>query len=108
MERPDNYPRAEGQALDALVANMGITRLAHEDDAALRRRAVDYIRQPQVFRPVGRRQRAAIWLSVHGMPTFAHWLYAGYWWRTSEPRFVGEMPPRWVMERNCDGGFSYP
>lgn len=108
MERPNDYPRAEGQALDALAANMGLTRLAGEDDAAMRRRVVDYIRQPQQYLPVGRRQRVAIWLSQHGMPTFAHWLYRGYYMRRTEPRFVGEFLPRWVSELNIDGSFTYP
>lgn len=124
MERPNDYPRAEGPALDALAANMAITRLriackdtgepvcdhvdCVESDAEMRKRVVDSIRQPQQFLPVGRRQRVAIWLSQHGMPTFAHWTYRGYWWRSTAPRFVGELPPRWVNERDVDGGFSWP
>lgn len=108
MGYPSKYPSADGPALDALAANMGIARRAGEDDAAMRERVVAYIREPVVWRPIGRRQATAIWLARHGMPTFAEWLCAGYWWRISERRFVGEMPPRWVMERNLDGGFSWP
>lgn len=108
MDYPSKYPRAEGPALDALAANMQIKRLAGEDDDQMRKRIVAYVRQPQAWLPIGRRQRLAIWLSRHRMPTFAHWVYRGYWYRQSEPRFLGEMPPRWVTELNMDGGFSYP
>jgi hypothetical protein len=104
MER---YPRAEGQALDMLAANMGITRLTDESDDQMRARIVAYIREPQAWLPIGRRQKVAIWLHGHGMPTFAHWLYPGYYFRSTGPRFLGEMPPRWVMERDVDGGFSH-
>ncbi len=108
MERPNDYPRASGADLDALAANMGIKRLPGQADDALRRRVVDYIRQPQEWLPVGRRQRAAIWLSQRGMPTFAHWLFTGYYMRRTEPRFIGELPPRWVTELNIDGSFTWP
>ena len=102
------YPRASGTDLDALVANMGITRFPGETDDQVRRRAIDYVRQPTRFEPIGLRQRTAIWLHDRRMPTFASWLYPGYWWRVSEPAFVGEMPPRWVMEKNVDGGWAWP
>lgn len=108
MSYPSKYPKAEGADLDAMAENMMITRVAGEDDDALRKRILDYVRQPQPMLPIGRRQKVAIWLSRHRMPTFAYWLFPGYYWRISGPRYIGEMPPRWVNEVNVDGGFSYP
>lgn len=118
------YPIAEGSNLDALAANMGLTRRkvacrksvaavcdhdeCAESDEQMRARIVAYIREPQAYEPIGRRQAAAVWLSQHRMPTFASWLYPGYYFRVTAPRFVGEIPPRWVMERDIDGGFSWP
>jgi len=108
MERPNDYPRAQGADLDALADNMDIKRLPGEDDAAMRKRIVDYIRQPLVMLPMGPRQRLARWMAHHQMPTFARWLHPSWYIRSSGPKFIGEMPPRWVEERNIDGGFSYP
>jgi len=108
MERPNNYPRAEGKALDALAANMGITRLVGESDAMMRRRVVDYIRAPLEMQPMGMRQRIARWMAHHFMPTFALWLHSNWYVRSSGPEFIGEIPPRWVEERNIDGSFTYP
>lgn len=43
---------------------------------------------------MGRRQRAAIWLAKHGMPTFAAWVYKYWMYRFGTPQFVGSLPPR--------------